>query len=132
MHVGLPGSLCRQYSPTSMMESVVCDGVVHCAECGAVGNRGQIVSMFLDASMEHLNTPCDNKQMTPLHGAVSQHHCNTAAILIAAGANLNALDSDGQTPLHYAAKDGSYKCLMVRGLCLVSHPLPAAALCPTG
>jgi ankyrin repeat protein len=73
----------------------------------------EIVSMFLDASMEHLNTPCDNKQMTPLHGAVSQHHCNTAAILIAAGANLNALDYNGQTPLHYAAKDGSYKCLMM-------------------
>jgi ankyrin repeat protein len=90
------------------------------------------MSMFLDASVEHLNTPCDNKQMTPLHAAMSRDHCSTAAILIDAGANLDAMDSDGQTPLHYAAKDGNYKCLMVRGARLGSHPLPAVAPCLTG
>ena len=74
--------------------------------------------MFLAASLDHLNTPCDNKQMTPLHAAMSQDHCNTAAILIVTRANVDALDSDGKTPLHYAAKNGNYKCLMVRGACL--------------
>ena len=78
--------------------------------------------MFLDASTQHLDTPCDNKQMTPLHAAITRGHCNTAAILIYAfrftESNVNALDSDGKTPLHYAAQDGNYKCLMVRGACL--------------
>jgi ankyrin repeat protein len=108
------------------MESVICNGVVHCAECGAVGARGQIMSMFLNASVEHLNTPCDNKQMTPLHAAMSQGNCNTAAILINAGGNVDALDSDGKTPLHYAAGNGNYKCLMVRG---ASPCLAPAAVC---
>ena len=79
---------------------------------------GQILSTFLEASIQHLNTPCDHKQMTPLHGAISQNHCNTAAILVEAGAIVDALDADGKTPLHHAAENGNYKCLMVRGACL--------------
>ena len=72
--------------------------------------RGQIMSMFLDASLEHLDTPCDDGQMTPLHAAVYNEHCKTAAILIKFGANVDALDGYGLTPLHYAANLGATAC----------------------
>jgi len=75
------------------------------------------MSIFLKASTKHLDTPCDNNRMTPLHAAVARGHCSTVAILTAAGADVDAVDADGKTALHYAAKKRHYKCLMVRGPC---------------
>ena len=81
--------------------------------------RGQIMSMFLDASLEHLDTPCSAcchapgpppSSMMPLHAAVLHEHCKTAAILIKFGANVDALDGYGRTPLHYAANLGATAC----------------------
>ena len=80
--------------------------------------RGQILSMFLAASTEHLDTPCSacsndadgGVSMMPLHAAVYNEHCKTAAILIKFGANVDALDGYGRTPLHYAANLGATAC----------------------
>jgi len=74
----------------------------------------EILSMFLDASLDHLNEPCSAcyqfGSMTPLHAAVLYEHCDTAAILIKFGANVDALDGYGRTPLHYAANVGATAC----------------------
>jgi hypothetical protein len=75
------------------------------------------MAIFLKASTKRLNTPCDYNRMTPLHAAVARGHCSTVAILTEYGADVNAVDSDGKTPLHYAAKRHHYKCLMVRRPC---------------
>lgn len=82
--------------------------------CDALGAYGQIVSLYLTASIEHLDTPVDYYAMTPLHAAVSRGHCATAAVLTGFGANVNAVDSDNMTPLHYAAKNGHSTCTQVR------------------
>jgi hypothetical protein len=72
--------------------------------------------VYLNASIEHLNTAADYHLMTPLHAAVSQDHCSTVRILTAAGADVDAVDSDHMTPLHYAANGGHYSCLVVRSI----------------
>ena len=40
--------------------------------------------------------------MTPLHHAATQDHKKIAELLIAKGADVNAKDDDGDTPLYYA------------------------------
>ena len=76
--------------------------------------------IYLDASTEHLNTAAQYHSMTPLHAAVSQGHCRTVLILTAAGANVDAVDSDRMTPLHYAANGGHYSCVVVRSARVVA------------
>ena len=44
---------------------------------------------------------------TPLHFAAYHDDCDTAALLIAKGADVNAEDNDGLTPLAVALKKGS-------------------------
>lgn len=46
------------------------------------------------------------KQTTPLHLAVVNNMLKTAAVLIENGANIEAVDPNGATPLHYAARYG--------------------------
>jgi len=43
---------------------------------------------------------------TPLHAAAWRGHHQVAAVLLAAGADVGAKDSDGHTPLHKAAWNG--------------------------
>jgi ankyrin repeat protein len=45
----------------------------------------------------------DQDSMTMLHWAVVAHHADAAKVLIAAGADVNAVDRFGSTPLLYAA-----------------------------
>jgi len=70
----------------------------------------EIMTMFLTASTEHLDTPANFYQMAPLHAAVSRGHSRTTSVLASFGANVNALDSDNMTPLHYAVRSGHFKC----------------------
>jgi len=78
------------------------------------------MGVYLDASTEHLNTNAEYHLMTPLHAAVSRGHCGTVGILTAAGADVNAEDSEHMTPLHYAANGGHYNCLVVRSARVVA------------
>ena len=100
--------------------------------------------MFLDASLEHLNTPCDNKHMTPLHAAVSQDHCNTAAILINAAANDEcdaacAASVGALPPLRVCMRSGAAGSTWWLTCCLSHHPVQVCsdvascgACAPTG
>lgn len=45
----------------------------------------------------------DQDGLTALHRVVLAHHADLVEILKAGGANLNATDRFGYTPLHYAA-----------------------------
>lgn len=50
----------------------------------------------------NLKAPLSNKKRTPLHLAALQGCTDTAEILVKAGADIDALDSDGKTPLQLA------------------------------
>ena len=50
---------------------------------------------------------CHASNETPLHRAVACGHVDAARLLIAHGADVNALGRDAETPLHLAAMDGS-------------------------
>ena len=46
-----------------------------------------------------------------LHGAALMGYTETAELLISKGANVNAKDDDGWTPLHYAVREGHTKII---------------------
>lgn len=46
----------------------------------------------------------DEEQRTPLHWAAGMGHADVAALLLKEGAKLEAADSKGNTPLHYAGE----------------------------
>jgi len=53
--------------------------------------------------------------MTPLHLVAARGLKKTCRILLKNGANVNAIDDDGRTPLHWAAKTGYEEiCQMLR------------------
>ena len=48
----------------------------------------------------------DTKGLTPIHLAVGFGHVAAAQVLLGyTGANVNCVDNEGLTPLHYAKKD---------------------------
>ena len=59
--------------------------------------------LFSGAELEAV----DSLKRTPLHKAVNSYHANIAYILLRWGANVDAQDHDGWTPLHRAAAGGT-------------------------
>ena len=47
----------------------------------------------------------DNESRTPLYWATRNGHINMMRLLLEKGANVNALDKDGRTHLHWAVDD---------------------------
>ena len=66
------------------------------------------VSHFIDEHEENIVNQADYFGETPLHLASNgaTGHVTIAATLIAAGANVNVTNINGNTPLHFAAEDG--------------------------
>jgi len=48
----------------------------------------------------------DNKGMSPLHWAAQAGHKDVAELLLAKGADVNAMDNEGRMPLHLAGRQG--------------------------
>jgi ankyrin repeat protein len=63
---------------------------------------------FLLSKGAAINAPSKNEQLvTPLHSALANpHNSAVGRLLIGAGANLHVTQSQGYTPLHYAAMNG--------------------------
>lgn len=64
-----------------------------------------MVQSILQTNATAANLPDDSRR-TPLHDAASRNCTNVIAILIHAGAKLEAKDQAGETPLHVAAQEG--------------------------
>jgi ankyrin repeat protein len=45
-------------------------------------------------------------RVAPLHSALAGGHAEIVEVLLAAGADVNAVQADGYTPLHEAAQNG--------------------------
>lgn len=69
--------------------------------------RVNIVHLLLSKGA-NINAPSKNDELvTPLHSALANpHNSAVGQLLIGAGADLNATQSLGYTPLHYAASNG--------------------------
>lgn len=65
-----------------------------------------VVELLLTKGAE-VNSASDNPQrVMPLHSAVAHRHLEIARRLVAAGADVNAVQADDFTPLHEAAQNG--------------------------
>ncbi|HTL56596.1 MAG TPA: ankyrin repeat domain-containing protein [Candidatus Limnocylindrales bacterium] len=71
----------------------------------SLGCDAQAVQAILQTNVAAVNLP-DDSGRTPLHDAASRNCTNVIAILIHAGAQLEARDQAGETPLHVAAQEG--------------------------
>jgi ankyrin repeat protein len=82
--------------------------------------RVNIVHLLLSKGA-NIDAPSRNDQLvTPLHSALANpHNSAVGQLLIGAGASLNVQQSQGYTPLHYAAANGLdqvVKSLMAHGI----------------
>lgn len=67
----------------------------------------------------NINSKDDDFGYTPLHAAISEEHNEISLLLIENGADIRAQDSEGLTPLHYAAE---YDVLSVADAILKKNP----------
>lgn len=83
----------------------------------AVGDRGLVGKLLREgANIEAI--VAGGCRLTPLHCAIQAGHSGAATELIARGANIEAKDKWGFTPLHVASENGDWRCthiLLVRG-----------------
>ncbi|XP_011042409.1 PREDICTED: ankyrin repeat, PH and SEC7 domain containing protein secG-like [Populus euphratica] len=78
----------------------------------AVGGRAH-VCRYLTAEAKLDVNARDGKGETPLHNSITADRYPTAVHLLDSGANPNAATDSGLTPLHYAAKSGLKKLLLL-------------------
>jgi ankyrin repeat protein len=86
--------------------------------------RINIVHLLLNKGAQINATSKNDQRVTPLHSALANpQNATVAQLLIDSGADLNARQSEGLTPLHYAAANGLE--LIVRNLMARSVDLSA-------
>ncbi|KAI8712283.1 B30.2/SPRY domain-containing protein [Fusarium sp. LHS14.1] len=74
----------------------------YAADCR--GAEPEIVSLILNTQRDTINTTTKKSLKTPLHMAAAAGNASAAMILASEGAELNARDKDGDTPLQSALK----------------------------
>jgi ankyrin repeat protein len=69
-------------------------------ECGAVGGGDTVRALVLAGA--HVDAPSDSKRCTALHLAARRGNTEIARTLLDCGADINARDKTGDTPLQRA------------------------------
>ena len=64
------------------------------------------VELLLDAGARVNDHSRNAMRVAPLHSALAGRHADIAELLLAAGADVDAVQADGYTPLHEAAQNG--------------------------
>jgi len=73
---------------------------------------------LLQQSLAHLSAPAtiaDTNGLTPLHAAASYNHLDIVRWLFTQNVDVNATDSDGDTPLHHCENASAAKVLVEEG-----------------
>eukprot|EP01018_Ginkgo_biloba_P011064 Gb_27687 [translate_table: standard] len=91
---------------------------LHRCAANEYGNEGQVLrsaKVLLEnfSNREELVEACDAEGCTALHIASSSGRPLVCELLLRHGANLNAKDQSGQTPLHYAVRNKKQKVMDV-------------------
>jgi len=81
----------------------------------AYGNPDVVAFLLQEEDGADVHVRTHSRQCTPLHGAASGGSAECARLLLQAGADPDARDSDEQVPLHYAAQQGAGEA--IRTLC---------------
>ena len=96
----------------------------------AMGDVAAIRQLVADGADVNQRMDHTNRRRTPVHLAVLKRQPSSLAVLIAAGADLNAIDAVGLTPLDHAALLADDE--MVRQLLDAGAPLTAASAIALG
>ncbi|XP_052831607.1 poly [ADP-ribose] polymerase tankyrase-1 [Octopus bimaculoides] len=89
---------------------------LHCAAASPYPKRKQVVDILIRKGAL-VNEKTRESFLTPLHIAADKSHYDVMDILLKHGAQVNALDSLGQTALHRVAKQGNVQACRL----LLSH-----------
>ncbi|BGO89599.1 hypothetical protein NBRC10512_001550 [Rhodotorula toruloides] len=91
------------------------------------GHAG-VLKLLVDAlKSDGLSVQDKYSQATPLHHAASEGHAESVKILLAAGADVHAVDEFKRTPIHYAAWQGHIECVNL----LIDHGATKASAAAT-